>query len=166
MSERIVLRVSAALLCIAIMQMAGCITDAPDQAPARVCPHAEQTGPVDEFDPRYRILSPNGGEIFHIAQPCSVKVTSQQYGNATLEIVIGRRNFPVPDLNRSITLPEDSLIVFTVPESLSIPAYDPVAQQTVWKSYSAVSDSCLLKITDYQNGDYVDYSDCYFTIRD
>jgi len=148
------------------MQMAGCITDAPEQAPARVCPHAEQTGPVDAFDPQYRIISPNGGEIFQIGQPCSVRVSSRQYGQAILEIVIGRRNFPVPGLNRSITLPEDSLIVFTVPESLSVPAYDPVAQQTALRSYSTVSDSCLIKITDYQNGEYVDYSDCYFTVRE
>jgi hypothetical protein len=165
MSKRIVFRASAALLCIAIMQMVGCITDTAAPPPSRMCPHAEQTGPVDAFDPRYRILSPNGGEIFQIGQPCSVKVTSQQYGNATLEIVIGRRSFSLPGLDRSIEMPRESLVVFAVPAYFSVPEYDPVAQQTVMKDYSSISDSCLLKITDYQNGDYVDYSDCYFMIR-
>jgi len=125
--------------------------------PQLICPHANQ--PPDTNGPEFRIISPNGGEVFYVGQQCTVKVTSVYQSNADLQILIGpRMAFGVPGLTSGMSTPSDSIVVFTMPDSL---AY---AIGGVNVNYSTVSDSCLIEVRTYE-GHYPEYSDCYFSIR-
>jgi len=63
-------------------------------------------------------------------------------------------------------LPNDSLVVFTIPDSFDLVVYDNASGQTVIKKYSSISDSCLIKLSDYQEWTYLGFSYCYFSIQD
>lgn len=169
-SVRIVCRTVACTVSgLLVCATCGCLTGnpvGPGKTPTLVCPHAEPSRPFDDFDPQYRIVSPNGGEVFEVGQACSVQVTSKRAGNAMLLIVIGRHSFSIPGLDHSLVTPADSLVVFTMPDSFAMVEYDPIEQQNVTRSYASVTDSCLVRILDYQEENYTDYSDCYFAIRD
>ena len=134
------------------------------ELPKELCPYAEPNRMVDDFDPLYRIIYPNGGEVFAIGQQCTVKVTAEYSGNAVLEIAIGKMMYKPDDFNQSMKLPGDSCLVFMVPESLSTRVYDPEKKKNVTVSISSITDSSLLKLTDYADLRYYDYTDCSFII--
>jgi hypothetical protein len=113
---------------------------------------------TDEFNPNYKILYPNGGETFMVGQQCTVKVTTIRNGNAMLNITFnnGLNWDLLPGLDRSINPAIDSLIVFTIPDSVSIGK---------GKKISTVSDYCWLQIMDYGNPNFKDLSDAPFSIK-
>lgn len=113
---------------------------------------------IDEFNPNYKILYPNGGETFVVGQQCTVKVTTIRQGNAMLNVTFnnGLNWDLLPGLDRSINPAIDSLIVFTIPDSVSI---------GTGKKISTVSDNCWLQIIDYGNPNFNDLSDAPFSIK-
>ena len=126
------------------------------------CPNLPQPGPIDSFDPWYRIVSPNGGEIFHVGQPCtvSVKAKLRPLTDALITIDIGGAElFPNGPAPIAIFLKGNDTIasvVFTVPDTFVQQGGSPV---------SAISDKCLIRVQDYNSQQYGDYSDCYFSIE-
>jgi hypothetical protein len=125
------------------------------------CPHWPPSAPVDSFDPGIRIISPNGGEMFHIGEQCTVRVTSRlPVSAAVLHVVIGRYILTPPPFDIMATslqgIPAVDTVVFAVPDSFS---------ETGGGMVNSISDSCLLQIFDYSHPQYLDYSDCYFKIR-
>ena len=74
----------------------------------------------DMLNPLYRILEPNGGEIFSIGQACTVRVTSVRPGKAMLELSIsaGKIQALLPGFLSSINPQIDSLFIFQIPDSI------------------------------------------------
>lgn len=124
------------------------------------CPRPDTAQPIDQNDPVFRFISPNGGETFHVGDQCTVKVTSQLFvASAVLYVVIGRYNLSPQSGIMATTLQGNSAVstvIFTVTDSL---------MQQGGGNVSSVSDSCLIKISSYSNPLYMDYSDCYFRIK-
>jgi hypothetical protein len=130
------------------------------------CPHYPQPPPVDEFDPAIRIISPNGGEVFHVGDQCTVKVRSRYpVQSAVVYVDIGGRSL-IPASSFPIlgaSLPGDSAAgnlavnaaIFTISE------YDSLLGGG---GAYGVSDSCLITFTEYRPPYYSDTSDCYFSI--
>jgi hypothetical protein len=126
------------------------------------CPHSPPPPPVDQDDPEIRFISPNGGEVFHVGDQCTVRVTSRLFVSSAVLYVVngGPYNLTWPGGPVGTGLPGNyavDTVIFTIPDSL-IPMGAP------GKVYS-VSDSCLLSISSYSNYQYMDYSDCYFRIK-
>lgn len=132
------------------------------------CPHFPPLPPLDAFDPVFQIISPNGGEVFHVGDQCTVKVRSRRPVETLIFVDIeGKSSWPPPFFVIAPTLPGDSAagvagdstvnaVIFTVPDSFTTFGGGQV--------YS-VSDSCLITITDYKTETYTDTSDCYFSIK-
>ncbi len=112
----------------------------------------------DLFNPNYSIVYPNGGETFIVGQQCTVKVTANKNGNAMLNISYnnGLNWDLLPGLNRSINPVIDSLIIFTIPDSVVV---------SRGKRISTVSDKCWLQLIDYGNPKFMDLSDSSFSIK-
>jgi hypothetical protein len=83
-------------------------------------------------------------------------VSSTRAGNADLNISLnnGISWCQLPGLNRAINPLQDSIVVFTVPDSI----LDNNAM------VSTISNGCLLQLIDYGNKNFVDYSDSTFSI--
>jgi hypothetical protein len=110
----------------------------------------------DSLNPRYTVISPNGGELFHINEPCTVKVSSVRPGSAVLFLLLdGGRYLILLTTTHSFNTPRDSMFVFIIPE-----IFDNYGRDV----YS-VSDECTIRIEDYSNrAKYYDESDSYFRI--
>jgi hypothetical protein len=132
------------------------------------CPHSPQPAPIDEFDPWIRIVSPNGGEVFHIGDLCTLKVRSRyQVKSSEVFINIGGKPLtPPPFVPLGASAPGDSAagaagdstviaVIFTIPDSF--------AQQFGGNVY-AVSNECLMTMNTYDPPYYGDTSNCYFSI--
>jgi len=144
-----------------LMGIFYCSHTTPTAPEASGCPHWPPTQPVDTFDPEFRIISPNGGEMFHVGEQCTVKVTSRlSVSAAVLHVVIGRYILTPPPFDiMAASLQGSSVvdtIIFAIPDSL---------QEMGGGMVSSVSDSCLMQIFDYSHPQYLDYSDCYFRIK-
>ena len=114
--------------------------------------------PPDPSDTVYRIISPNGGETFQVGQQCTVLVASKLSGSAMFTIAIGRYELMPPSGPLAKYLQGNSAVdtlIFTIPDSLQ-------QGQTM---VSSVTDSCLIEISNYNSPGILDYSDCYFRIK-
>jgi hypothetical protein len=133
------------------------------------CPHYPPPPPLDASDPVFQIISPNGGEVFHVGDQCTVKVRSRlPCPSALIFVDIGGKSLWPPSFSvMTASLPGDSAagsagdstinaVIFTVPDSLT---------QLGGGMVYSVSDSCLITITDYKTETYSDFSDCYFSIK-
>jgi hypothetical protein len=154
------------LALLAGVLLAG-ILCAPSKPGPSSCPHYPQPPPIDDFDPAIQIISPNGGEVFHVGDQCTVKVRSRYpVPSAVVYIDIGGRSLTPPSSYPILgaALPGDSAsgnsavtaAVFTVSE------YDSLFGGG---SANGISDSCLMTFTVYQPPYYSDTSDCYFSIK-
>lgn len=112
---------------------------------------------LDWFNPQYRIIKPNGGEVFTVGQACTLKVSSRYPSHATIYISVdnGITMFTLPGLNNSINPYVDTLITFTIPDSIGRGS----------RKVSTVSDQCICYIVDYGNESYFDISDSTFSIK-
>jgi hypothetical protein len=108
------------------------------------------------YDPQYKIISPNGGEIFHQSRPCTVKVASVKPGNAILSLFLNAGLDEVPlSIAQTIHPPKDSIFIFVIPDSFDI----------YGQKVSSISSACKIKIADYSFGTkYFDESDDIFQI--
>jgi hypothetical protein len=130
------------------------------------CPHYPPSPPLDASDPVFQIISPNGGEVFHVGDQCTVKVRSRRPCLSALIFVDigGKTLIPPPFPVITTELPGDSAskdstvnaVIFTVSDSFT---------QLGGSMVYSVSDSCLIYITDYKTETYSDFSDCYFSIK-
>jgi hypothetical protein len=112
---------------------------------------------LNALDPLYRVVRPNGGEIFHVGQPCTVTVSSVREGRAMLELDIdaGKEQILLPGFLHSINPQTDSIFIFQIPDSL-----DDFGQMI-----STISSQCRILIMDYSDHSFRDESDNYFEIR-
>jgi len=109
----------------------------------------------DSSNPGYKVISPNGGELFHVNEPCTVKVSSVRSGNAILYLLLNNGQFNVLLSASSFNPQSDSTFIFVIPDTFNI----------YGTKVSSVSDKCLIKIEDYNNRTrYFDESDGYFQI--
>jgi len=134
------------------------------------CPHSPQPGPVDAFDPWIRIISPNGGEVFHVGDQCTLKVRSR-YPVSSAEVLVNIGGAVVaptrpPYIPLVASLPGDSAagaggdtivkaVIFSIPDSFA---------QQGGGIVSSISDECLIAINTYAPPYYGDTSNCYFSI--
>jgi hypothetical protein len=111
---------------------------------------------VDSEDPGYAVISPNGGELFHIGDRCTVKVTSAYSGDAVLHLCLEDGLYYVPlSISRSFNPQIDSIFVIEIPDTFDI----------YGTKVSAVSDECVIKLSDYIDRIlYYDESDDFFRI--
>lgn len=132
-------------------------TSRPDTVPA----------PVDSLDPRYRIIRPNGGEVFHVGEQCTVVVSSEKPGEGQIFLHLegGEHVFALPGLNASIDPTRDSMVTFVIPESFTAYRYNPASGQTEPFPVSPVSSACFVEIRDYNDNTYGDFSDGPFAIQ-
>jgi hypothetical protein len=110
----------------------------------------------DSSNPVYTVVSPNGGEIFHGNETCTVKVSSARPGNAILFLLLdnGRYNVML-STEHSFNPQKDSLFIFVIPDTFDM----------YGTKVSSVSDSCIIRIEDYSTPtQYYDESDGYFQI--
>ncbi len=116
----------------------------------------------------YRVVRPNGGEVFYTGEICSVTVTSEVGANASATIYFGPGalyHFPLPESETSFDPKTDSLQVFTIPEYFLEDRWVDSLEDFVADTISLVSDSCVIQIVDYDNAGYSDFGDCYFAIK-
>ncbi len=117
------------------------------------CPY-----PPDPSDTVYRIISPNGGETFHVGDQCTVLVASKLSGSALFTILIGRYELMPPSGPLTKYMQGNSAVdtlIFTITDSM----------QQGMTMVSSVTDSCLIEISNYNSPGIMDYSDCYFRIK-
>lgn len=154
---------------VVLMSMVCCCLDntpttpEDDWVPAYLYPPTE---PIDEFDPAYRIISPNGGETFYIGDQCTVLVTSRgSGGSAKVNFVIGRYHLNLPpsyDVMGANLSGNDAVdtFIYTIPDSFGYVTPDLETYKV-----SSVTDSCVMRFENYNNPGYVDYSDYCFRIK-
>jgi hypothetical protein len=129
--------------------------------PVLVCPDWPEKNP-QPGDPQYEVVSPNGGEVFYVGEPCTVRVTAQSSGQAAIRLVLGLYSFMLSGMSMALNPRNDSVFVFTMPDKFIQPV-SATESDTVY----TVTDSALIKIHDYASEErYADHSDCYFSIRE
>lgn len=111
---------------------------------------------ADWFNPNYKIKKPNGGEVFHVGDVCTLKVSSRLPGHANLYMSFdnGISMITIPGLSNSINPYSDTLFTFAIPDTIKRGS----------KKISTVSDQCIFYLIDYGNSTYADYSDSTFSI--
>lgn len=128
--------------------------------PSHFCSAADTTSlPPDSsdlFNPHYQVIYPNGGEDLKIGSTINIRLHATISANAYLYISIdaGKNLFSLPGLSTIINPYSDSLIQFTIPDSL-------VSNST---NLSFSSNKCTIILKDYSNKNYYDASDSAFTI--
>lgn len=115
-------------------------------------------------DPEYRIISPNGGELFHVGEQCSVVVTAVRQAKAVLKLKFGRYTLKIPEAGVAINPYEDTLHVFTIRATYQREEYNPVSGEVETVNLSPVSDKCKIVVEDYNVPVIDDESDDYFSI--
>jgi hypothetical protein len=123
---------------------------------------------VDDGNPYYRVIYPNGGEVFKVGQQCTVKVASQRDGNAGVKISLqnGLYSFMLPSITHAINPYVDSTVIFSIPETFTLKRYSQALGGIEEIPISTISDSCRICVQDYNatNG----FGDCsmgFFRIR-
>jgi hypothetical protein len=106
----------------------------------------------DLENPMYRVISPNGGETYHIGDTCLIKFTARKHGQIKLMISVdgGKMISLLPGVIAAIDPFQTPEFRFVIPESID--------------DASAVSDKCLIVIRDYTQSKYEDQSDGFFSI--
>jgi hypothetical protein len=130
----------------------------------RLCPFMTHE-PVDDDDPMYRVVYPNGSEVFHVGDTLRVVTTSEGLGEAGLNVSLGGRTFQFPGLYSTFFTQEDTVHSCVIPEEfLEFRPKPPDYTTLDTVRTSAVGTSWLIQLIDYEISDYVDYSDCFFTV--
>lgn len=109
----------------------------------------------DPYDPNFKVVSPNGGEVFYLGDTIKLRLSSKKNINSAVKITIdGGLNWKYL-INSSIDPYSDSIIPIIL--TLNILGVDS----------SNISDfsECMVMIEDYGTGRYSDYSDSFFTIK-
>jgi hypothetical protein len=109
----------------------------------------------------YKVVSPNGGETYHVGDSLKVRVTSgENDSEAIIELAVfreGKSTFiPLPGTPRT-RIDTRNLCDwgFPIPDSLS----------SGGKKTALVSDSLKVRVTKYGQGEFIyDYSDAFFRI--
>lgn len=128
----------------------------PDCADLSAATFRDSTG-----DDHYKVISPNGGEVFRVGDTMKVIVTSgANDSEGLLEIILFRegrsRALAMPGLPRNAIDPrKDCTWRFSIPDSLS----------STGGRVSLVSDSVKIRLAKYsQVGSVADFSDGFFSI--
>jgi hypothetical protein len=162
--------------CMILIAMAcSCKDSASNPPPGPKCPlFPQNTIPLDLADPMIRVVSPNGGEVFHVGQQCTVKVCSRYApaGGAEIRIVIGKKAYTTPDYypgpinvnsmhgdSSEFAQHGDSVVIANI---FAIP--DTLCQLSSTAKISSISNECVIVISAYLPRYYPDTSDCYFSI--
>jgi len=117
-----------------------------------VCPAFPLTpDTANPFDPQFRVIFPNGGEVFHIGEVCTVRIDAHFADNGQLSLAIqGLDAFELPGVTESPMIDSGFSVVFVIPADI--------------RGNSLISDSCAIIVRQY-NGIAADQSDCYFQIK-
>jgi len=109
--------------------------------------------------PAFRVIRPNGGEVYHVGDTLHVRVTGNlNQSNALIKLFVGTvgnvRNDVVPGQTTSRNVFQDCDIAFAIPATLGAGAI------------SLVSDSVKIRVEEYNQGVFFyDFSDAYFQIK-
>ena len=145
--------------------MSGCFKGAsdPESAIPKSCAEiSDSVFPGTLGEPQYRVVSPNGGESFHVGEKMRVVVTSKEDTTAIVRLVIwknGSSQKPIlPESPpKSINLLNECMREFTIPDSIDT---------GLGKKISVISDSVKIFVAQYNGEDtFKDFSDGFFRIR-
>jgi hypothetical protein len=162
-------------VCMILIAMVCSCNDSATNPQEPKCPlFPQNTIPLDLADPMIRIVSPNGGEVFHVGQQCTVKVCSRYApaGGAEMRIVIGGKAYTTPQYypgpmnvnsmqgdSSEFAQHGDSVVIASI---FAIP--DTLYQLSNTTKISSISNECVIEIRSYSPPYYPDTSDCYFSI--
>ncbi len=129
-------------------------------APLTCAEISDSVFPTLTGEPRFRMVSPNGGEVFHVGGKLKVILAAADDSEAIafLSIRTGGKIYTLllPDSPRSSFNPRTHCdLSFIIPDSLS---------NGLGGMISLVSDSVKIKVADYFTQTLFDYSDGYFRI--
>ena len=118
--------------------------------------------------PFYRVISPNGGEVYRIGDTVIVKLESDSFGQAGVTLFLGRNSLPLNGLmgyNGSFNPFVNPVSRFVIPDSFLVQSWNATTN-TMENTYpKTVSSQCRLFVGKYNQEDqYNDYSDTTFTI--
>jgi hypothetical protein len=115
---------------------------------------APDTGVVNPptNNPGYRVLSPNGGEVFGVGDTCTIQVTAQHPAEAKMLLSFqdGLVEIALPGLNHTIDPTKDTAVSFVIPDSAN--------------GFSLASSCVKVVLQDYNIASYRDESDSCFSI--
>ncbi|MBD3393943.1 MAG: hypothetical protein GF418_17545 [Chitinivibrionales bacterium] len=107
--------------------------------------------------PGFRVVAPNGGEVFAVGDTMRVRLTADQSARASVELQLegGLICVPFPGVSQSVEPTVDSVLTWCIGDSVA------AGEQ----SFSAISASCAIVVRDYGMPDtYFDRSDGFFSI--
>jgi hypothetical protein len=111
----------------------------------------------------YRVISPNGGEVFHIGDTVRVHVHVNSNINTSMTLMFSLYSFTPPGIGGFDAF-IDSIQTFVIPQYFEKQEWNEQTQQFDMVQISPVSDSCIIRVADYEDR-VRDYSDCFFAIR-
>lgn len=122
---------------------------------------ADSVFPTQTGEPRFRVVSPNGGEVFHVGGKLKIILTAAEDSEAIAYISIrgdGKtRKLLLPGSPRGNFNPRTLCdLSFTIPDSVN---------DGLGKNISLISDSVKINVAKYNaEATFYDYSDGYFRI--
>ncbi len=162
----LIMKNSIATLCCVIfaLLLLACLKSPSSPGPVvgKTCREiSDSVFPVSTGEPQFRVLTPNGGESFHVGEKMQVLLTSHENSSALVRLVIWSNGLStkvlLPDLpSKSINLLDRCDLSFIIPDSI------PTG---LGKTISMVSDSIKILVADYDNETlFNDYSNGFFRI--
>jgi len=130
---------------------------------------AEDTATILDPNPKakgskYRVLSPNGGETYHVGDTMQIEIFSKVNARATLALRIDRYLFPLPGFEADFNPKQRNIISFVIPPALMKSVWDDVNNTSKDSAFSTVSNKCKIRLQDYSEKTEYDESDDYFAI--
>lgn len=162
--RRLKTSVSIGLIFILALAVSSCFqsgTDSQAKTPKSCAEISDSVFTSSTGEPQYRVLSPNGGEVFHVGEKLKVLVTAKDDSEAvaSLSIRIGStfRKLTLPESPRGNFNPRNHCdLSFTIPDSVS---------DGLGKKVSLISDSVKVMVAKYNAETFFfDYSDAFFRI--
>jgi hypothetical protein len=152
------------LVFLSLLVVFACVksgTGSDDKSPKSCEEIRDSVFPNSILEPQYRVVSPNGGEIFHLGQKMKVILTAKDDFEAIAFLIIRTgttsNRILLPEAPRGSFDPSVKCdLSFTIPDSIDT---------GLGKKLTLVSDSVKILVGKYNNdNDFFDYSDAYFSI--
>ncbi len=146
-----------------VIHPAAYIGHMPDSAFVQVTDTSDTTISLqpfdDRYDPDYEVISPNGGETYHVGDTLVIQISASRSARAIMYIHVEKERIPLPLFETAFNPYVVRDLRWRIP-----PSVDMVGLEGM-RTISLVSNRCLIEITDYaESWGRSDVSDGFFTI--